>query len=280
MIETHAAQNPAMNTLRAPLQARIVEWLVAPGDVVRRGDVLVAADQPAEVADQFEARLLWMHEHAMTPGRQYLMKLATKEVTATVTATAPVVRPGSYFNAARSGHGLFLYPAGSARVGLWYTYLEDGTSTWYYLQAPAPGLDGLWTSPVYRAAWDGGRNVLTEAARIARGDVMDVRELKAEQFDALIHIDETHALEPLDRGADFFTCRPTGCRARGCIGCCCTGWTARRAVCSSRVRRKPWHGCASCRPRNWPRSLKRPRTRRRADFACWAWRSCPPTRFL
>ena len=30
------------------------------------------------------------------------------------------------------------------------------------------------------------RNVLTEAARIARGDVMDVRELKAEQFDALI----------------------------------------------------------------------------------------------
>lgn len=30
------------------------------------------------------------------------------------------------------------------------------------------------------------RNVLTEAARIARGDVMDVRELRAEQFDALI----------------------------------------------------------------------------------------------
>ncbi len=50
-----------------------------------RGDVLVAAEQPPEVADQFEARLLWMHEHAMTPGRQYLMKLATKEVTATVT---------------------------------------------------------------------------------------------------------------------------------------------------------------------------------------------------
>jgi bifunctional enzyme CysN/CysC len=52
---------------------------------VSRGDVLVAADQPAEVADQFEAQLLWMHEHAMTPGRQYLLKLATKEVMATVT---------------------------------------------------------------------------------------------------------------------------------------------------------------------------------------------------
>jgi bifunctional enzyme CysN/CysC len=50
-----------------------------------RGDVLVAADLPPEVADQFEAKLLWMSEHAMTPGRQYLLKLATKEVSATVT---------------------------------------------------------------------------------------------------------------------------------------------------------------------------------------------------
>ncbi len=50
-----------------------------------RGDVLVAADSPAEVADQFEARLLWMGEHAMSPGRQYLMKHACKEVTATIT---------------------------------------------------------------------------------------------------------------------------------------------------------------------------------------------------
>jgi bifunctional enzyme CysN/CysC len=50
-----------------------------------RGDVLVAADQPAEVADQFEARLLWLHKQVMTPGRQYLLKLASKEVTATIT---------------------------------------------------------------------------------------------------------------------------------------------------------------------------------------------------
>jgi bifunctional enzyme CysN/CysC len=51
-----------------------------------RGDVLVAADAPPEVADQFEARLLWMAEHALSPGRQYLLKLGCKEVTATVTA--------------------------------------------------------------------------------------------------------------------------------------------------------------------------------------------------
>ena len=53
---------------------------------VSRGDVIVATDQPEEVTDQFEARILWMHEQAMSPGRQYLLKLATKEVAAIVTS--------------------------------------------------------------------------------------------------------------------------------------------------------------------------------------------------
>jgi bifunctional enzyme CysN/CysC len=53
---------------------------------VSRGDVLTAADAPPEVADQFEARLLWLSEQSLAPGRQYLMKLACKEVTASVTA--------------------------------------------------------------------------------------------------------------------------------------------------------------------------------------------------
>lgn len=52
---------------------------------VRRGDVLAAAEAPPEVADQFEARLLWLGEQPMAPGRQYLLKLASQEVAATVT---------------------------------------------------------------------------------------------------------------------------------------------------------------------------------------------------
>ena len=50
-----------------------------------RGDVLAAADAPLEAADQFEGRLLWLNEHPMTPGRQYLLKLGARESTATVT---------------------------------------------------------------------------------------------------------------------------------------------------------------------------------------------------
>ena len=53
---------------------------------VSRGDVIVAADRPAEVADQFEARLLWMAEQPLLQGRSYLLKLHAKEVTATITA--------------------------------------------------------------------------------------------------------------------------------------------------------------------------------------------------
>jgi bifunctional enzyme CysN/CysC len=50
-----------------------------------RGDVVVAADESPAVADQFEARLLWMSEHTLMPGRSYFLKLHTKEVLATVT---------------------------------------------------------------------------------------------------------------------------------------------------------------------------------------------------
>ena len=50
-----------------------------------RGDVLTSAHQPPEVADQFEARLLWMADQPLMPGRSYLLKLHTKEVAATVT---------------------------------------------------------------------------------------------------------------------------------------------------------------------------------------------------
>src|SRR6056297_2812349 len=51
---------------------------------VSRGDVLCAADDPAEVADQFEAHIVWMHEDAMLPGRPYLVKVGTRTVGATI----------------------------------------------------------------------------------------------------------------------------------------------------------------------------------------------------
>ena len=51
---------------------------------VSRGDILCAPQRRPEVSDQFAAHLLWMAEEELLPGRQYLLKLATAVVPATV----------------------------------------------------------------------------------------------------------------------------------------------------------------------------------------------------
>ncbi len=63
----------------------IVTAILTDAADINCGDILAAASAPPEIADQFEANLLWLNKNAMIPGRQYLMKLTCKEVTATVT---------------------------------------------------------------------------------------------------------------------------------------------------------------------------------------------------
>jgi bifunctional enzyme CysN/CysC len=52
---------------------------------ISRGDMVVSATDPAGLADQFEARLVWMHTDPLLPGRPYLMKLGSSTATCTVT---------------------------------------------------------------------------------------------------------------------------------------------------------------------------------------------------
>jgi bifunctional enzyme CysN/CysC len=49
-----------------------------------RGDLIAVADAPPEVADQFEATLVWLADEPLLPGRAYGLKLATQSVSATV----------------------------------------------------------------------------------------------------------------------------------------------------------------------------------------------------
>ena len=51
-----------------------------------RGDVIAAADAPAQSADQFETTLVWMADDPLLRGRPYWLKIGTKTVSATVTA--------------------------------------------------------------------------------------------------------------------------------------------------------------------------------------------------
>ncbi|OAI15937.1 sulfate adenylyltransferase [Methylomonas lenta] len=52
---------------------------------VSRGDIIVGSQQSAPtVADRFKATIVWMTEKPMTPGRQYLIKLATRNVSGSI----------------------------------------------------------------------------------------------------------------------------------------------------------------------------------------------------
>ncbi|UTW60020.1 sulfate adenylyltransferase subunit CysN [Kordiimonas sp. SCSIO 12603] len=52
---------------------------------ISRGDVIAGKDNPPEVADQFEAKIIWMSDEAMLPGRPYLFKTSNKMMPGVVT---------------------------------------------------------------------------------------------------------------------------------------------------------------------------------------------------
>jgi bifunctional enzyme CysN/CysC len=51
---------------------------------ISRGDILCEPQTRPEMSDQFAAHLLWMADDELLPGRQYLLKLATATIPATV----------------------------------------------------------------------------------------------------------------------------------------------------------------------------------------------------
>jgi bifunctional enzyme CysN/CysC len=53
---------------------------------IARGDLLANPDAPPECVDQFAAHVIWMSDHALVPGRSYLMKIGRRTVPATVTS--------------------------------------------------------------------------------------------------------------------------------------------------------------------------------------------------
>lgn len=100
----------------------------------------------------------------LTPGRWYITPVNNGSGTATFTLTskldfgAGAVRPvmQGYFNPNRSGHGMFLSQAEAAWALVWYTYLEDGTPTWYLAAGAAPqGNAGAWRASLLRYTWNG-----------------------------------------------------------------------------------------------------------------------------
>ena len=51
---------------------------------ISRGDVLAEANNRPDYADQFEAKLIWMHDEPLLPSRNYLIKIGTSTASAQV----------------------------------------------------------------------------------------------------------------------------------------------------------------------------------------------------
>jgi len=66
-------------------RGRAVTLTLADEIDVSRGDVIAAASDPPEVADQFAAHLLWMGDNPLLPGRSYWLKSGARTVSAQVT---------------------------------------------------------------------------------------------------------------------------------------------------------------------------------------------------
>ena len=136
-------------------------------------------------------------------GRYFVLPTKTEAetplvtITATIDATPPTFRPGSYFNPDRSGHGLFVYPSGTQWVGLWYTYRPGGDSTWYYAQSQAPGANGIWRAPLYRSTWKDRRNHLAPAGHLTLTPTGSDRATMVYTLDG---ITGSEPLVPLGRG--------------------------------------------------------------------------------
>jgi bifunctional enzyme CysN/CysC len=71
-----------------------------------RGDVITAADDPPQAADQFEADLVWMAETELVPGRGYWLKLGTRTVNATIHAPKYVLNVNTQEHLAAKTLGL------------------------------------------------------------------------------------------------------------------------------------------------------------------------------
>ena len=99
----HVAPGDAIRILPSGRPAKIARIVTADGDLERaitgqsvtltldhevdcsRGDIIAAGNAPCEIADQFQATIVWMSDTPLFPGRRYVLKIGAITANATVT---------------------------------------------------------------------------------------------------------------------------------------------------------------------------------------------------
>ena len=67
---------------------------------ISRGDMICTPNQPNEVADQFQAHLIWMDDTRLFPGRQYIIRTANMSVAGSVTSLKHRINVADFSEAA------------------------------------------------------------------------------------------------------------------------------------------------------------------------------------
>lgn len=58
---------------------------------ISRGDLLTCANNPCELADEFNTDIIWLHKSAMVPGRHYQLKIGTAYLACTIDKPLSIV---------------------------------------------------------------------------------------------------------------------------------------------------------------------------------------------
>lgn len=83
---------------------------------ISRGEILTAVDAPLEVADQYAAKIVWLNDPPMVPGRTYLFRHGTMEGLATVGELSSVLDLATMSE--RPGHTLLPNDIGRIKFSL------------------------------------------------------------------------------------------------------------------------------------------------------------------
>ncbi len=149
----------------------------------------------------------------LTPGRWYIVPFnasaSSNEIELSVLpfaqgAAADRIPPGTFFNPARSGHGLFLSQGGPVAALIWYAYREDGTPEFYTMGRVWP-TDGAssFEGPLLRFTWDGAE---TRYVNVGRGGL--TRTADGYRFSWSLY--GRHGSEPVAEIRDGASCPTDG----------------------------------------------------------------------
>src|SRR5205823_10193568 len=116
------------------------------------GEVTAAGDSPPQVADQFEATIVWLHDEPMLQGRAYLMKAGTRTVSATISPLKHKINVNTLEHTA--AERLELNDIGVCELELdrsipFEAYREDrGLGGYFVMEGVSSITVGAWVGPV------------------------------------------------------------------------------------------------------------------------------------